>query len=114
MRSLQANRGHAAGDQARGATDARAVAGEAVSKPRVTTDEQDQALAKWYSDNRTVKEKAAELGISVSALYDAIARGQKRPTTGMRYKLAHAFDDRTVPRESPQNALNGPLATEDT
>lgn len=73
-----------------------------MSKPRVTTDEQDRALAEWYSTNRTVKQKAGELGISVSALYDAIARGKNEPTTGMRYKLRHAFD---VPRESPHNAL---------
>jgi hypothetical protein len=80
--------------------------GEAeMSKTRVTTDAQDQELAAWYWDMKnmgTVRSKAKELGISVCAVYDAIARGLGKPTTGERFKIAHAFDD--VPRESIQSA----------
>lgn len=74
-----------------------------MSKPRVLDDKKDAELAAWFANLRrmgTVQQKARELGISVSALYDAIARGDGRLTTGARYKLAHAFD---VSRESPHN-----------
>lgn len=78
-------------------------------KPRVTTPEQDRSLAAWFDDLRrlgTVQSKARELGISVSALYDAIARGKNTPTAGARFKLARYLEglsDSNVPRESPQS-----------
>lgn len=81
-----------------------------MSKPRVLNGDQDKALAAWFADLRrlgTVQSKARELGISVSALYDAIARGQGKPTTGERFKLRDY-----VSRESNDSALNG-LSTED-
>lgn len=62
-----------------------------MTKPRVTTAEQDRELAAWYEKLRSlgsVRQKARELGISVPTLYDAIARGQKQPTHNERYKLA--------------------------
>jgi len=62
-----------------------------MSKPRVTTDEQDRALADWwwqFQQVGTVRDKAKEYGISVSALYDAIARGLQKPTAGQRFKVA--------------------------
>jgi hypothetical protein len=61
-----------------------------MSKPRVTTDEQDKALADWWwalKGMGTVRDKAKEHGISVSALYDAIARGLQKPTAGQRFKV---------------------------
>lgn len=61
-----------------------------MSKPRVTTEEQDQALADWWWDLKnmgTVRDKAKELGISVCAVYDAIARGLGKPTAGERFKV---------------------------
>jgi hypothetical protein len=61
-----------------------------MSKPRVTTDAQDQELAAWYWDMKnmgTVRSKAKEMGISVCAVYDAIARGLGKPTAGTRFKL---------------------------
>jgi predicted DNA-binding protein YlxM (UPF0122 family) len=67
-------------------------------KPRVLTDEQCNELAAWYTSRKSVAEKAKELGISVSALYDGIARGQNKPTSGLRFKL-NAHD---VSRESNQ------------
>ena len=79
-----------------------------MSKPRVTTPEQDAALAEWYGNLKrmgTVQQKARELGISVCAVYDAIARGQGRPTAGARFKVREHVDD--VPRESPNNESNG-------
>lgn len=79
-----------------------------MSKPRVTTDEQCTALAAWFADLRrlgTVQSKARELGISVSALYDAIARGQQRPTAGERMKLAGY-----VSRESNQGEAKEDVA----
>lgn len=75
-----------------------------MSKPRKTTDEQDKALADWYVSLRgmgTVQQKAKELGISVCAVYDAIARGQGRPTAGTRFKLRDLVSD--VSRESIHN-----------
>lgn len=82
-----------------------------MSKPRVTTDDQDKALADWwwqFQQVGTMRDKAREYGISVSALYDAIARGLSKPTAGQRFKLASY--QRDVPRESTHSALNG-LAT---
>jgi hypothetical protein len=71
-----------------------------MSKPRVTTDEQDQALADWWwalQGMGTVREKAREYGISVSAFYDAVARGLGKLTAGQRFKVRDY-----VPRESKQ------------
>jgi len=71
-----------------------------MSKPRVTTDEQDKALADWWwqlQQAGTVRGKAKELGISVHALYDAISRGLQQPTAGQRFKLR---EYRNVPRET--------------
>jgi hypothetical protein len=71
---------------------------QAMSKPRVTTAEQDAELAAWYTHLRSlgsVQQKARELGISVCAVYDAIARGQGKPTAGARFKVRDH-----VPRES--------------
>lgn len=73
-----------------------------MSKPRATTEDQDTALAEWFVNLRslgTVQQKAKEMGISVSAVYDAIARAQGRPTAGIRFKLRE-YD---VPRESTNN-----------
>lgn len=78
-----------------------------MSKPRVTTDEQDKALADWWWELQrigTMRDKAKELGISVSALYDAIARGLGKPTCGQRFKLREY--------QSTQSASNG-LTSED-
>jgi hypothetical protein len=75
-----------------------------MSKPRVTTEAQDQELAAWYWDMKnmgTVRSKAKEMGISVCAVYDAIARGLGKPTAGERFKLSEFSRD--VPRESPNN-----------
>ena len=75
-----------------------------MSKPRVTTDEQDQALADWwwqFQQVGTVRDKAKEYGISVSALYDAIARGLGKPTAGQRFKV----------REYATNNAPGALVT---
>jgi len=77
-----------------------------MSKPRVTTDEQCQELADWYMTLQsmgTVRHKAAELGISVCAVYDAIKRGLSQPTAGQRFKLNEY--ERGVSRET--------LSTED-
>ena len=79
-----------------------ALSEKAMSKPRVTTDEQCAELAAWFADLRrlgTVQSKARDLGISVSALYDAIARGQGRMTAGARMKISSYRSD-LVPRES--------------
>jgi len=76
-----------------------------MSKPRVTTAEQDRMLAEWFESLRalgTVQSKARELGISVSALYDAVARGRGQPTAGERFKLRDF-----VPRESPHSESIG-------
>jgi hypothetical protein len=80
-----------------------------MSKPRVTTDEQDKALADWWWELRgmgTVRDKAKELGISVHAVYDAISRGLHKPTAGQRFKLRE-YD---VSRESEQPAPNSEVA----
>jgi hypothetical protein len=76
-----------------------------VSKPRVTTAEQDSEIARWFDQRKleTVHEKAKSLGISVSALYDAAARGRKEPTAAERFKLARYLEELNVPRESPQS-----------
>jgi hypothetical protein len=74
-----------------------------MSKPRVTTDEQDREIAAWFDQMRsfgTVHEKAKSLGISVSALYDAAARGRNQPTAAERFKLRYLDD---VSRESKQS-----------
>jgi len=76
-----------------------------MSKPRVTTAEQDRELADWYSNLKrmgTVQAKAKELGISVCAVYDAIARGNGQPTAGERFKLRDL-----VSRESIESVLIG-------
>jgi hypothetical protein len=68
-----------------------------MSKPRVTTDEQDKLNAEWWwalKQAGTVRGKAAELGISIPALYDSIKRGLGQDDHNLRYKL------RDVPRES--------------
>ena len=84
-----------------------------MTKPRVTTAEQDRELAAWYAQLRamgTVQQKARELGISVCAVYDAIARGSKTPTRNQKHKLASYLREMSeklrepmVPRESPHN-----------
>jgi hypothetical protein len=86
--------------------------GAAMTAPRVTTPEQDNELAAWYAQLRklgSVRQKAREIGISVPALYDAIARGQKQPTHNERFKLASYLREMSaklreplpeVPRES--------------
>lgn len=81
-----------------------------MSKPRVTTPEQDTELAAWYSQLKrlgSVQQKAKELGISVCAVYDAIARGQGRPTAGSRFKLRDYVSRESIDSESIA------LATED-
>jgi hypothetical protein len=78
-----------------------------LSKPRVTTDEQCKELADWWWELKrmgSVREKAKEMGISVCAVYDAIARGLQKPTAGQRFKLSEY--QREVPRESIQNESN--------
>jgi hypothetical protein len=89
--------------------------GERMTKPRVTTAEQDVANAAWFEDLRklgTVQSRARAMGISVSALYDSIARGRNEPTAGERFKLASYLREMSaklreplpdVPRESPHN-----------
>lgn len=72
-----------------------------MSKPRVTTPEQDKELADWWwslQNMGTVRDKAREYGISVSAFYDAVARGLQKPTAAQRFKLSEY--EREVPRES--------------
>lgn len=84
-----------------------------MSKPRVTTDEQCKVLADWWwslKDMGTVRDKAKEHGISISAVYDAIARGLQQPTSGQRFKLAEY--QRSVPRESNHSEAIA-LATKD-
>ncbi len=68
-------------------------------KPRVTTDEQCVELANWYRQERTMIGKAKELGISISALYDAIARGNQLPTSAERFKTR----DYVLVRSDPNN-----------
>ena len=49
-----------------------------MPKPSKFTQEQCQDLSEWFRRLRalgTVRSKARELGVSVPALYDAIARG---------------------------------------
>ncbi len=46
-----------------------------MSRKRALTDDQCKDLANWYSTRMSMEAKAKELGISVSALYDAINRG---------------------------------------
>jgi predicted DNA-binding protein YlxM (UPF0122 family) len=46
-----------------------------MSRKRALTDDQCRNLATWYSTRMSMEAKAKELGISVSALYDAINRG---------------------------------------
>lgn len=78
-----------------------------MSKPRVTTDEQDKANADWWwalKQAGTVRGKAAELGISIPALYDSIKRGLHQPTAAERFKLSEYT--RSVPRESIQTESN--------
>jgi hypothetical protein len=76
-----------------------------MSKPRVTTDEQDREIAQWFDQRKveTVHEKAKSLGISVSALYDAAARGRNQPTAAERFKLSQYLEELNVPCESPQS-----------
>lgn len=72
-----------------------------MSKPRVTTAEQDKQLADWWwalHGMGTVRDKAKEYGISVSAFYDAVARGLQLPTAGQRFKLAEYQRAANVPR----------------
>lgn len=81
-----------------------------MSKPRVTTAEQDEANAAWFEDLRrlgNVRSRARALGISVPALYDSIARGRQEPTAAARFKLAtylrelsEKLREPMVPRES--------------
>ncbi len=62
-----------------------------MSKPRVTTAEQDAANAAWFEDLRklgTVQSRARAMGISVTALYASIARGRDEPTWNQNFKLA--------------------------
>ncbi len=83
-----------------------------MSKPRVTTAEQDKELADWWwslQQMGSVRDKAREYGISVSAFYDAVSRGLQRPTAAQRLQLADY--QRSVPRESTQSESSG-LATE--
>lgn len=47
-----------------------------MTRRRALTDEQAAELAQWFKSVRTVREKAKELGISESALYDTVARAQ--------------------------------------
>ncbi len=47
-----------------------------MSRKRALTDDQCKDLANWYSTRMSMEAKAKELGISVSALYDAIHRGE--------------------------------------
>ncbi len=47
-----------------------------MSRKRALTDDQCKDLASWYSTRMSMEAKAKELGISVSALYDAIHRGE--------------------------------------
>jgi hypothetical protein len=96
-----------------------------VSKPRVATAAQDEANAAWFEDLRklgTVQSRARALGISVSALYDSIARGRREPTAGERFKLATYLRDMSarlrepmpdVPRETTHNESIDRLATID-
>ena len=62
-----------------------------MTRRRALTDEQCVELARWYEARRSMADKAAELGISINALYDAIARGQRQPTHNERHKLAEAM-----------------------
>lgn len=78
-----------------------------MSKPRVTTDDQDKELADWYWQMKqmgSVRDKAREYGISVCAVYDAIARGLGKPTAGERFKINDYLRD--VPRESIHSESN--------
>ena len=88
-----------------------------MSKQRVTTDDQCRELALWYGQERTVRGKARELGISVAALYDSIARGNQLPTAAARFKTRdyvlknhHAeggdIHIEIAPRETPQSESN--------
>lgn len=64
-----------------------------MSRRRVLTDEQSSDLATWFRQLRllgSVQSKCRELGISRTALYDAIARAEDRLTSGGRHKLTHA------------------------
>jgi len=57
-----------------------------MSKRRLLTDEQCLQLLEWFDSIRTVREKAKELGISESAVYDSVARARSN-----------------APRETPEN-----------
>jgi hypothetical protein len=85
--------------------------GEAVSKPRVTTDEECKELADWWWSLKqmgTVRDKAKELGVSIPALYDSIKRGLQQPTAGQRFKLSQY--QRDVSRETIHSESNGDAA----
>ncbi len=74
-----------------------------MSKPRVTTDAQDKLLADWWWTLRgmgTMREKAKEFGISIPALYDAIARGLNKPTAAQRFKLRDVSRETVESKES--------------
>lgn len=82
-----------------------------MSRRRALTDEQCRELAAWYTGRMSIVAKAQALGISVSALYDSIARGLGKPTTGERHKLSqYEIDkivDEMVSRESTENVAIG-------
>lgn len=64
-----------------------------MTRRRRFTDEECRALASWFTQLRamgSVRGKARELGISVPALYDAIARGDGRLPAATRHKLSSA------------------------
>ena len=81
-----------------------------MSKPRVTTPEQDADLAAWYTQLRSlgsVQQKAKDLGISVGAVYDAISRGAGRPTAGARFKLRDLVSRESTQSESIELTTKG-------
>jgi|SRR5687767_16009314 len=79
-----------------------------MSKPRITTPAQDKANATWFEDLRklgTVQSRARAMGISVSALYDSIARGKSEPTAGERFKLATYLREMSAKLREPSPAI---------
>jgi hypothetical protein len=79
----------------------------AMSKPRVTTDEQCKELADWWWDLKnmgTVRDKARELGISIPALYDSIKRGLGEPTRAQKYKVREYAASESIQSESNEDA----------
>jgi hypothetical protein len=84
-----------------------AIQGQAMSKPRVTTDEQCKELADWWWDLKnmgTVRDKARELGISIPALYDSIKRGLGEPTRAQKYKVREYAASESIQSESKEDA----------